>query len=208
MPVQVFEPQRLQEFAIPEAGLPFGGTEVLHQLGLHLFVQKDLAHVFGLQGLEVQHVPGDQVQQDPGILSLEHQVGAQPHRHKDDGHQGEVAGVHEALAEKNPQPDLIVYLRASLETLMQRIALRDRSYERNIERGYIADLNEAYEAYFGTRDQSGRAPSAPVLVIDTNTLNFVKNPADLGFVENRIRQALQLTPFQPELPFENLGSSS
>ncbi|MCU0484625.1 MAG: deoxynucleoside kinase [Anaerolineales bacterium] len=114
--------------------------------------------------------------------------------------------VHEALAEKNPQPDLIVYLRASLETLMQRIALRDRSYERNIERSYIGDLNEAYESYFGTHDQPGRAPSVPVLIIDTNTLNFVKNPADLVYVENRIRQALQLAPFQPELPFDHTSS--
>lgn len=116
--------------------------------------------------------------------------------------------VHEALAEKNPQPDLVVYLRASLDTLMQRIALRDRSYERNMERSYIAALNEAYEAYFGAQDLAGRAPSAPVLVIDTNTLNFVKNTEDLEHVENRIRQALRLAPFQSELPLEISASSS
>src|SRR3989304_10269753 len=46
--------------------------------------------------------------------------------------------VHEALAEKIPPPDLIVYLRASPDVLMQRIASRDRSYERNMEREYIA----------------------------------------------------------------------
>jgi deoxyguanosine kinase len=110
--------------------------------------------------------------------------------------------VHEALAEKNPQPDLIVYLRGSIDTLMQRIEMRDRSYERNMERGYIAALNDAYEAYFGAQNLAGRAPSVPVLVIDTNELNFVKNAEDLAFVENRIRQAMRLTPFQPELPLE------
>lgn len=116
--------------------------------------------------------------------------------------------VHEALAEKNPQPDLIVYLRASLDTLMQRIAMRDRSYERNMERTYISELHDAYEAYFGLQDLAGRAPSVPILTIDTNELNFVKNTADLEHVENRIRQALRLPPFQSELPFEISVSSS
>jgi len=46
--------------------------------------------------------------------------------------------VHEALAEKMIPPSLIVYLRASIDTLMQRITLLDRPYERNMERGYIA----------------------------------------------------------------------
>jgi deoxyadenosine/deoxycytidine kinase len=43
--------------------------------------------------------------------------------------------VHTALAEKIPSPDLIVYLKASTEVLMQRIAMRDRSYERSMEAG-------------------------------------------------------------------------
>ena len=46
--------------------------------------------------------------------------------------------VHEALAEKIPNPDLVVYLKASLDTLMNRIAHRDRSYDRNMERSYIS----------------------------------------------------------------------
>ena len=115
--------------------------------------------------------------------------------------------VHEALAEKNPQPDLIVYLRASTDTLMQRIAMRDRSYERNMERGYISELNDAYEAYFGAQNLAGRAPSVPILVIDTNDLNFVKSAEDLAYVENRIRQAMRLTPFQSELPIKLPGES-
>ena len=55
--------------------------------------------------------------------------------------------VHEALAEKIPLPDLIVYLRAATDTLMQRIALRDRPYERQMERGYIDELNQAYDDF-------------------------------------------------------------
>ena len=103
--------------------------------------------------------------------------------------------VHEALGEKITHPDLILYLRASTPVLMQRIARRDRSYERQMEWGYIDTLNREYDRFFVT---SGDA-KAPVLTIDTDTLDYVQNPADLAVVENRIRQALNLAPFQPDL---------
>jgi deoxyguanosine kinase len=105
--------------------------------------------------------------------------------------------VHEALAEKIPTPDLVVYLRADTDVLMQRIALRDRSYERNIERSYINELNEAYDAFYSVRSRR-----SPVLILDTNVLDYVRQPEDLKWVENRIRQALRMAPFQPELPLE------
>jgi deoxyguanosine kinase len=105
--------------------------------------------------------------------------------------------VHEALAEKIPLPDLIVYLRANTDVLMQRIALRDRSYERNMERAYIDELNQCYESFYG-RHQDG--PGSQVLVLDTNNLDYIRDPNALKLVENRIRQALRLVPFQPELP--------
>lgn len=104
--------------------------------------------------------------------------------------------VHAALAERIPRPDLTVYLRASTERLMQRIALRDRPYERSMERGYIAELNEAYDEFY----TNPAFNASPVLVIDTNELDYVRNPEDLHWIENRIRQTLQLPPFQPELP--------
>lgn len=105
--------------------------------------------------------------------------------------------VHKALAEKIPLPDLIIYLRASTNVLMQRIASRDRSYERNMEQAYIAQLNQAYEAFFGDTHQG-----PPVLIINTNDLNYVANPEDLKWVAHRIRQTLKLTPYQEQLPLE------
>lgn len=105
--------------------------------------------------------------------------------------------VHEALAEKVVPPDLIVYLRADTDVLMQRIAVRDRPYERNMERGYIAELSQAYESFFA--DSQHRR--SPVLMIDTDALNYIQNPQHLQIVENRIRQVLNLRPLQPELPF-------
>jgi deoxyguanosine kinase len=105
--------------------------------------------------------------------------------------------VHEALAEKITPPELIIYLRAETDILMQRIAQRDRPYERNMEHSYIKDLNQAYENFFADH-QSRRSP---VLAIDTNHLDYVRQPEDLEWVAERIRQTLKMTPYQPELPF-------
>ncbi|MDX9865045.1 MAG: deoxynucleoside kinase [Anaerolineaceae bacterium] len=104
--------------------------------------------------------------------------------------------LHAALAEKIVRPDLIVYLRASTETLMQRIALRDRSYERNMEVAYIEELNQAYDDFFFTDSKT----DCEILTIDSNQLDYVRNPDDLVWIENRIRQTLSLPPYQPELP--------
>lgn len=104
--------------------------------------------------------------------------------------------VHEALAEKIVVPDLIVYLRADTDVLMQRITLRDRPYERNMERTYIDELNREYERFFA--DHQPRR--SPVLTVDTNQIDYVHRKEDLAVVENRIRQALKMTPYQPELP--------
>jgi deoxyguanosine kinase len=103
--------------------------------------------------------------------------------------------VHEALAEKIQKPDLLVYLQASTDTLMQRIALRDRPYERQMERAYIDQLNLAYDEFF-----SKSFDHTPVLIIDSNNLNVIQNPGDLKLIENRIRQSLSLPPFQQALP--------
>lgn len=103
--------------------------------------------------------------------------------------------VHEALGEKIPKPDLMVYLQASTDVLMGRIALRDRSYERQMERGYIDQLNHAYDDFF-----SKPYDHTPILKIDTNDLNIIQNPEHLKYIENRIRATLGLVPFQPALP--------
>jgi deoxyguanosine kinase len=99
--------------------------------------------------------------------------------------------VHNALAEKLPLPDLIVYLQAETDVLMQRIAHRDRPYERNMDQSYIESLNHAYDAFF-----SEGHTGTPVLRINTNQLNYVAKEQDLDLVEKRIRQTLKLHPYQ------------
>jgi deoxyguanosine kinase len=109
--------------------------------------------------------------------------------------------VHEALAEKIILPSLIVYLRADTEVLMQRIAMRDRPYERNMESSYIEEVNQAYESFFS----DPRKRRSPVISLDTNELDYIRNETDLRYIENRIRQTLKLSPFQTELPLEEGG---
>jgi len=103
--------------------------------------------------------------------------------------------VHEALGEKIPKPDLLVYLQATTETLMNRIAFRDRPYERQMERDYINELNVAYEDFF-----SKPFDHTPVLKINTNDLDIIRNTEHLRMIENRIRESLNMTPFQESLP--------
>lgn len=103
--------------------------------------------------------------------------------------------VHDALAEKIPLPELIVYLRADTQVLMQRIAQRDRPYERSMETDYIQQLNAAYEDFFDNYYQG-----VPVLRIDTNALNIISDPGALDSVEKQIRNALAEAPRQSILP--------
>ena len=110
--------------------------------------------------------------------------------------------VHEALGEKIPKPHLTVYLRANTDVLMERIALRDRSYERNMERDYIDQLNHAYDDFFSKPNDS-----MPALIIDTNPLNVIQNPEHLKLIENSIREKLNLSPFQPSLPLNDAAVS-
>jgi deoxyadenosine/deoxycytidine kinase/NTP pyrophosphatase (non-canonical NTP hydrolase) len=92
--------------------------------------------------------------------------------------------LHGVLAEKIPLPDLVVYLKADLNVLLERIEVRDRTYERAMSSGYMADLVRAYDAFFASYNQT------PVLTLDTNNLNFVRNADHLNYVLERIRSAL------------------
>jgi len=105
--------------------------------------------------------------------------------------------VQEALAEKIIPADLVVYLRASTDTLMKRIALRDRPYERQMEREYIDLLNRVYDDFYISSPQVSH-----VLTIETDELNIIERPDDLAFIRNRIREELRLAPYQPVLPIE------
>lgn len=108
--------------------------------------------------------------------------------------------VHDALAEKIPLPDLILYLCADTDVLMQRIASRDRPYERNMEREYIDELRRAYDDFFINNQARNVVGNVTVLTLDTNELDYVRRMEDLKWVEYRIRQTLKQVPFQASFP--------
>lgn len=105
--------------------------------------------------------------------------------------------VHAALAERIHPPDLIVYLRVDTDVAMQRIAKRDRPYERNMAYSYIDDLNQAYEE--SIKDEADQQ----VLIIDSNPLDFVANKDHLENIADRIRAAMGIPPYQQKLPLES-----
>ena len=89
-------------------------------------------------------------------------------------------------------PDVVVYLQASSDVLMRRIARRGRSYEKDMDPNYIKQLNEAYNHFFFHYVQ------APLLVVNTNAIDFVNNPDDFEDLLNRIRLHRQgTTYYQP-----------
>lgn len=68
------------------------------------------------------------------------------------------------------RPDLVVYLQSSVERLLQNINIRNRSYERGMDRDYIAQLNEAYNSFFLSYKKT------PLLIVNANEIDFVNNP--------------------------------
>jgi deoxyguanosine kinase len=102
--------------------------------------------------------------------------------------------VHAILDEQIPTPSLVVYLKASTESLMQRITLRDRPYERQMSRDYIDDLRASYDRFFL------EYPKAPVLELDTNELDIVRDPQARAQVIGQIKSGLHAQSYQLPLP--------
>lgn len=92
--------------------------------------------------------------------------------------------LYHTLSERVPRPDLVVYLQADVDTLMARIALRDRPFERDMDRQYIADLRDAYDQFFAGYSDT------PLLTVTTDALNLVRDPQARGHVIGQIRAAL------------------
>jgi deoxyadenosine/deoxycytidine kinase len=77
-------------------------------------------------------------------------------------------------------PDLLIYLRASVPTLVNHIQLRGRDYEESIRLDYLKRLNERYEAWISTYDKG------KLLIIDIDNNRFPDDQEDLGKIINSI----------------------
>ena len=97
------------------------------------------------------------------------------------------------------KPDVVVYLQANTETLMERILRRNRSFEKDMDRNYIEKLNEAYNHYFFHYTET------PLLVVNTNRIDFVNQPDDFEDLLKRILSHRQGTMYYT--PLEKGGSA-
>lgn len=77
-------------------------------------------------------------------------------------------------------PDLLIYLRASVSTLVSQIASRGRDYEESIRIDYLKKLNERYEEWISGYDLG------KLLIIDVDDIDFANNPEDLGHIIEKI----------------------
>jgi deoxyguanosine kinase len=90
--------------------------------------------------------------------------------------------VASRLAVDPPKPDLVVYLQAPVETLLQRIAKRGISYETGIDADYLTRLNDAYARFFHEYDR------APLLIVNAASIDPVQNQADYDELVGAIRR--------------------
>ena len=90
------------------------------------------------------------------------------------------SGLFELMERNLQAPDLLIYLRASVPTLVDHIQKRGREYENSIRIDYLRRLNERYEAWINTYDKG------KVLIINVDKNKFPENPEDLGEIIQRI----------------------
>jgi deoxyadenosine/deoxycytidine kinase len=104
--------------------------------------------------------------------------------------------VYAQLKLEVPVPDLVIYLQAPVETLIERVHRRGVDYERTISAHYLARLADAYSRYFYQYD------AAPLLIVNSERLNLVDNAGHFGLLRTRIGA------MRGRREFFNLGQSA
>ena len=92
--------------------------------------------------------------------------------------------LYRTLADYLPPPDLVIYLRASVPTLLRRIELRNRDYERSIAPEYLEQLNSLYENWIQ------HFTICPVLTVPADDLDYVAHPRHLELIISKIKEKL------------------
>ena len=93
--------------------------------------------------------------------------------------------LYQALTDFLPPPDLMIYLKASTETLVRRIRRRGRAYEQDMDPAYLGRLNALYD------DWIDRFDLCPILTVPADSLDFVDNPQHLDLVIRKVQEKLQ-----------------
>ena len=101
--------------------------------------------------------------------------------------------IYEHVKPQAPEPDLVIYLQASVETLLWRVKKRGAPMEREIEEHYLRRLSEAYTSYFHSYTAS------PLLIVNSERLNFVDDSAHVDLLLARVAN------MRSQREFFNLG---
>jgi deoxyguanosine kinase len=88
--------------------------------------------------------------------------------------------IFNMLKGKIPKPDLVIFLQASSETLIKRVKKRDRDYEKTLDFSYLDSVNKAFNNFFFYYSDT------PLLVVNTNEIDFVEKKGDLDQLINKI----------------------
>ncbi len=88
--------------------------------------------------------------------------------------------LFEVMSSMVQPPDLLIYLRASIPTLVEQIQKRGREYENNIRLDYLKRLNERYEAWID------KYTNGKLLIVDANKIDFIKNKPDLSMIIDKV----------------------
>ncbi|MFY4777412.1 deoxynucleoside kinase [Metabacillus sp. RGM 3146] len=96
--------------------------------------------------------------------------------------------IYNILTSDMPRPNFIIYLHASLETLLSRIAMRGRDIEKNIEPSYLKQLSEDYDIAMEQLEKTH--PETQILRLDGDKLDFVRRPEDLNDILSMLESHL------------------
>jgi deoxyadenosine/deoxycytidine kinase len=97
--------------------------------------------------------------------------------------------LYDVLVESVPKPDLVIYLQGNLDTLLRRIKRRGREYEKSISPAYLKELSDAYSHYFYRYEET------PLLVVNTNEIDFVHTPEHFDALVEQISRAQKGTQY-------------
>ncbi|MBP2000228.1 deoxyguanosine kinase [Paenibacillus shirakamiensis] len=96
--------------------------------------------------------------------------------------------IYHILTDDFPSPNIIVYIKADLNTLLSRIAKRNRSFEQDMDHQYLLQLIEDYETAMNSLAQHG--PSIHILTIDGNSVDFVENSQHFEHIASQVKELM------------------
>jgi deoxyguanosine kinase len=96
--------------------------------------------------------------------------------------------IYRILTEDMPTPNIMIYLHASLDTLLKRIKQRGRKFEKNIEVAYLEQLSKDYEQYMNEFEVLH--PNIPIIRINGDEVDFIRHQTDLNQIITMVRKQL------------------